>query len=147
MSGSPPRRRRNFGLHPEFGRRYERADLTSHRLRSSRHRRRTLLLERVTGIIVAYYARELEVDPADVHDFAHAVADRLRPEVQLDWTLDRAERRAFEIAEALFEELSTEGATDDGAARDAGTNNGRVNHDGANGSYDPESDSPPNTAP
>jgi len=110
MSDSPSRRRRSFGPHPDIGHRYERADLTSHRLRSPRQRRRALLLERVSAILVAYYARELDVDPKMVHDFAHAVAGRLRPEVQPDWTLDRAERRAFEIAEVLFDEL---GGTDE----------------------------------
>ena len=113
MSDSQSRRRRSFGPHPDIGRRYERADLTSHRLRSPRQRRRALLLERVSAILVAYYARELEVDPAEVHDFAHAVTDRLRPEVAADWTLDRAERRAFEIAEELFDELGGDDEFDD----------------------------------
>lgn len=145
MSGSSSGRRRNFGLHPDFGRRYERADLTSHRLKSSRHRRRTLLLERVTRIIVAYYARELDVDPTDVHDFAHAVADRLRPEVQLDWTLDRAERRAFEIAEALFEELSSEEGASDAASGGDADANGRSSESDANDSGAPGDDNPPST--
>ena len=115
------RRRRGFGPHPEFGRRYERADLTAHRLKSARHRRRTLLLERVSGILVAYYARELEVDASEVTDFAHAVIHRLRPEIESDWTLDRAERRAFEIAEELFEEL---GSQNDSEAPEPPSNNG-----------------------
>ncbi len=133
MSGSS--RRRGFGPHPEFGRRYERTDLTAHRMKSARHRRRTLLIERVYAILKAYYARELEVDASEVEDFAQAVTHRLRPEIQPDWTLDRAERRAFEIAEELFVEL--------GAGEDADENETSEADDGPHPGEDPGADPRP----
>jgi hypothetical protein len=108
-SSSDDRRRRLSGLYPQMGRRYERADLTAHRHRSRSARRRALLLKTVFESIVVRYSKELQVEPAMVEDFAHVVASRLRTEVRADWSVEKAEARAYEVAERLFEELDAPG--------------------------------------
>jgi hypothetical protein len=109
-------RRDGFGLHPQIGRRYEHADLTTHRLRNRRSRRRTLLVERAVRSIMNEYARELEIQPAACEDFAREVARRLRAEVRPEWSPEEAERRARELAERLFDELGGDDAAGDGPA-------------------------------
>ncbi|UCE03718.1 MAG: hypothetical protein JSW67_05900 [Candidatus Latescibacterota bacterium] len=108
-SSSDERRRRLSGLYPQLGRRYERVDLTAHRHRSRAARRRALLLKTIFESVVVRYSKELQVEPAMVEDFAHVVASRLRTEVRADWSVEKAEARAHEIAERLFEELDAPG--------------------------------------
>jgi hypothetical protein len=95
----------SFGPHPAIGRRYEHADLTTHRVRNRRARRLTLLVERAVRTVMQRYARELEVPPEATENFAREVAHRLRADVYLDWTPEQAESRAHAIAEQLFAEL------------------------------------------
>ena len=105
MSGFSPERRDGFGLHPQIGRRYEHADLTAHRYRNRRTRRCTFLVEKAMQAVTQLYVRELDIQFEAFEAFAHEVARRLRSEVRAEWTLEEAERRAFAIAERLFEEL------------------------------------------
>ena len=98
-------RHQSFGPHPAIGRRYEHADLTTHRYRNRRARRLTLLVEKAVRAVMQRYIRELEVPPETTEDFAREVARRLRADVDSDWSLERAEARAHAIAEELFAEL------------------------------------------
>ena len=95
----------SFGPHPAFGRRYEHADLTTHRHRNRRARRLTVLVERAVRAVMQRYASDLEVPPEATEDFAREVARRLRADVDVDWTPEQAEGRAQAIAEQLFTEL------------------------------------------
>ncbi|HZM16110.1 MAG TPA: hypothetical protein VFE28_08925 [Candidatus Krumholzibacteria bacterium] len=104
-------RRRGLTLHPSLDRRYEHADLTSHRHKNRRRRRLTFLAEKSVQAMVAHYARELEAEPAEFEAFAAEVGRRLRLELQPEWTLDLAETRALALAEALFVELEVESET------------------------------------
>lgn len=97
--------RHDVTLHPGVGRRYAHADLTAHRHKNRRRRRLHLLVEKACRAMVRYHAAELQADPALFTGFAAEVARRLRVEVQPEWTLEQAERRALVLAEALFEEL------------------------------------------
>lgn len=102
---SEDRRRRLGGLYPQLGRAYEHTDLTSRKHRSRASRRRAALLKTIYESVVVRYSKELEVPPSMVEDFAHVVASRLRSQVCADWSVEEAEARAIEVAEALFEEL------------------------------------------
>ena len=95
----------SFGPHPAIGRRYEHADLTTHRHRNRRARRLTVLVERAVRAVMQRYARDLEVPPEATENFAREVARRLRADVDVDWTSEQAEGRAQAIAEQLFTEL------------------------------------------
>ena len=106
-----PEGRRGLTLHPALERRYEHADLTSHRHKNRRRRRLTFLAERSLQAMVAHYAQELEAEPAEFEAFAHEVGRRLRLELEPEWTLERAEARALVLAEVLFTELEAEAAT------------------------------------
>lgn len=98
-------------MHPSLDRRYEHADLTSHRHKNRRRRRLTLLAEKALHSMVAHYALELEAEPAAFEAFAAEVGRRLRLELQPEWTLEQAEKRALVLAEALFVELEAESET------------------------------------
>jgi hypothetical protein len=104
-SSSDDRRRRLGGLYPQLGRGYEHTDFSARKHRSRASRRRALLLKTIYEFVVVRYAQELEVQPSMVEDFAHVVASRLRSQVRAEWSVETAEARAVEVAEALFEEL------------------------------------------
>ena len=100
----------SFGPHPAIGRRYEHADLTTHRYRSRRARRLTLLVEKAVRVVMQRYIHDLDVPPETAEDFAREVARRLRANVGFGWSPERAESRAHAIAEELFTELGDDDA-------------------------------------
>lgn len=111
--------RSEMNLHPGIGRRYEHTDLTAHRHKSRKRRRMTLLVQRALRSMVEHYAAELDADVSLFEDFSHEAGRRLRQEVQPEWTLEEAERRALALAEALFEELDASQAGSSEASDEA----------------------------
>ena len=124
MDASSDERRDSFGPHPAIGRRYEHADLTTHRHRNRRVRRRTMLVEKAVRAIMEHYVQELDVPPETAEDFAREVARRLRTELGDEWSLEEAEEHAFAIAEKLFQELGAGGADDDSRGGEVGGDSG-----------------------
>ncbi|UCE02805.1 MAG: hypothetical protein JSW67_00955 [Candidatus Latescibacterota bacterium] len=89
------------GLHPVYGRHYKHLDVSSSASRTRLMRHRSYLLLVALDAMLQRYEQTMDHDELEsLHD---VVLQRLRPQLQDDWTEDVAAERGLEIATEVLQ--------------------------------------------